>query len=386
MSLNSLQVSASEIKTPSVEAKGAILMDFVSGRVLYEKDSKMPMPMASTTKIMTAVIALEERQNLDEIVTVTRLAAGTPPVKMHLTPGEKISLRSLLYALMLQSSNDAAVAIAEHIGGSVEIFCEMMTDRALELGAKDTVFETPNGLDSDNHASTAYDLAVIARHALANPEFVSIINTQNITVKSDRNTYNIMNRNRLLHEYDGALGVKTGYTGGAGHCFVGAAKRGDLQLISVVLASGWGDKGKQQKWIDTKRLLNHGFDNYEIIDIAIEGGKAGSADILRSKTDALELYYQKGLALPVNAYEQGATAISLELTEGLKAPVLVGQQLGKAIVTINGEKVAEIPLICNEEAERFDMKVCLESALNRFLGLTSKAKPSIILPEGFYSE
>ena len=249
-----------------VSAHGAILMDFETGRVLWEKNSKAPLAMASTTKIMTAIVALENG-NLDDKVTVSKKAALAPEVKMHLSAGEEITLRDLLYALMLQSYNDSAVAIAEHISGDVASFCNQMTEKAKSLGAKDTVFETPNGLDAGDHHSTAYDLALITSYALKNEKFNEIINTSSYTAKSNLRSYDLYNKNRLLNEFQGANGVKTGFTGKAGHCFVGSAKRGDMQLISVVLASGWGTQGKEQKWIDTKRILSYGFEKYHYENI-----------------------------------------------------------------------------------------------------------------------
>jgi D-alanyl-D-alanine carboxypeptidase (penicillin-binding protein 5/6) len=182
---------------------------------------------------------------------------------MDLTTGEEISLEGLLYALMMQSSNDAAVAIAEHVMGSVEDFCYAMTLKARELGALDTSFITPSGLDAENHYSTAHDLAVIARYALRNEKFTEIINTINYTVKSSKRTYDIQNKNRFLYEYEGALGIKTGFTGGAGNCFVGAAEQDGMRFITVVLGSGWGEAGKRRRWADTRKMMDYAFANYK---------------------------------------------------------------------------------------------------------------------------
>ena len=259
--LINMNVNIAAADKPQVEAKSAILIDFETGRVLWEKNSREPMAMASTTKIMTAIIALESGK-MNDMVTVSTKAAAAPKVKMYLTAGEKISMQTLMQAIMLQSSNDAAVAIAEHIAGSVDAFCEMMTAKARELGAIDTIFRTPSGLDKDDHQSTAYDLALITRYALANKDFVNLINTRSATGTSSLRTYDIMNKNRLLNEFSGANGVKTGFTNKAGYCFVGSAERNGLKLISVVLASGWGQKGSEQKWVDTKRVLGYGFGEF----------------------------------------------------------------------------------------------------------------------------
>lgn len=374
---------ADEIKKPEVEAKGAILMDFETGRILWEKNAHAPLAMASTTKIMTAIVALE-KGDLDDTVVVSQRAAMTPPVKMFLSKDEKISLRALLFALMLQSSNDAAVAIAEHVGGSVENFCKMMTDKAAELGAKDTIFETPNGLDYGNHHSTAYDMALIARYALQNKDFVYITNTQNISFSSDSSTYDIRNKNRLLNEYNGANGIKTGFTGKAGHCFVGAAKRDDMQLISVVLASGWGNKGKEQKWIDTKRVLSYGFDNYKYEVLVEEGAQVGDLKVTRSKSDKLGVCFSEGFLLPLTKEEKDTIKIETDLPAEAKAPVLFREKVGVARIYVGNELCKEIDLLSADSAKRFDLKTCAETVLNTFAQMGTKNDTIIILPEASF--
>jgi D-alanyl-D-alanine carboxypeptidase (penicillin-binding protein 5/6) len=300
---------------------------------------------------------------------------------MFLSTDEKISLKALLYALMLQSSNDAAVAIAEHVGGSVEEFCKIMTEKAKSLGAKDTVFETPNGLDFGDHHSTAYDMALIARHALQNKDFRFITNTPYITVTSDRSTYNIANKNRLLNEFSGANGIKTGYTGKAGHCFVGAAKRGDMQLISVVLGSGWGGKGKEQKWVDTKRVLNYGFDNYKYETLLEEGAKAGDVGITRSKNNKLGVCFAEGVTLPLRAGEKETVRIEIDLPETVQAPVQLNENIGSAKFYIGDELHKEIALFTSSTAERFDMKTCAEAVLDTFARMGTKRYTKVTLPE-----
>jgi len=373
---------ASEVKeeTPIVEAHGAILIDAISGRVLWEKDAHKPLAMASTTKIMTAVLALE-MGNLSDTVVVSKRAEIAPRVKMYLQEGEEISLSGLVYALMMQSSNDAAVAIAEHISGSVEEFCAAMTAKAHELGATNTIFVTPNGLDAENHQSTAYDMALITRYALSNTMFFEIINTPYKSVKSSRTTYSIENRNRLLNEYEGANGVKTGYTGKAGHCFVGAARRDNMQLISVVFASGWGNAGREQKWVDTKRILNYGFDNYANELVVAEGDAAGSMEVIRSKTPAIELYYGDSVILPLNSHGLDDVDLVAYFPESMQAPIDENQVVGEGRIYIDGEYFAGIPIYTANAAARHDLKTSLEKVLNQFLRLGSNENLEIILPE-----
>ncbi len=335
----------------TIDAQGAILIDYKTGKVLYEKNANEPLAMASTTKIMTAMLAIENG-NLDDVVTVSKNATKAPPVKMFLKENEEIKLKDLLYALMLQSSNDAAVAIAEHISGDVDTFCDLMTKKAKELGAKDTVFRTPNGLDKLDHHSTAYDMALIARYALNNEQFVDIINTKEVSFKTNKSSYNITNKNKLLQEFEGANGVKTGYTGKAGHCFVGSATQGDITLISVVLASGWGEKGKAQKWIDTKTLLNYGFDNFSYETVLKQEDCTDTLLINKGEKDSLSLYFDKDITLPLSKEEKENVSIKLDYIKTLDAPVKKDEKIGVANVYINNELVAQANILTKESVDK----------------------------------
>ena len=362
--LTSTAVYANE---PEVYAQAAILMDAKTGRILWGKNVNNPMAMASTTKIMTAILGLESGRG-SETVTVSSKAAAAPRMKMFLTSGEKITLDNLLLALMLESSNDAAVAIAEHLAGSVPAFCALMTEKARQIGAKDTVFETPNGLDAGNHHSTAYDLAMITRYALEVPGFIELTNTPSAVFSSDKRSYSMVNKNRLLHEFSGANGVKTGFTGKAGHCFVGAAKRDDMQLISVVLASGWGDKGRARKWVDTKAILNYGFNNFDYEIILQEGEPAGLSSVTRSRTEEVGYIYKTGLVIPLNADEKANVELKILVPPMIEAPIAKGDVLGKAEVYLKDQLYTSVDLIATEDAARHDFQTSLEKVLNQWLG------------------
>ena len=367
-------------KEPSVEALGAVLVDFDTGRVLWAKNAHTPLAMASTTKIMTCILALENGAFSDR-VTVSKRAAAAPDVQMHLQAGETVSLEVLLHALMLQSSNDAAIAVAEHIGGTVEDFCRMMTARAHELGAVNTLFETPNGLDAGEHHSTAYDLAAITRYALQNETFVRLVNTRQFTGTSSRTTYAMTNKNRLLAELDGANGVKTGFTGKAGHCFVGAAERDGLRLISVVLGSGWGPHGKEQKWIDTKRVLEYGFRTFAHTPLIEEGSAAGAVVVERAKRNTVGVHYGAGLSAPLSVVERETVTVRVKLPEALRAPVMQGDAVGAAEVFINGALYETVAICADESVARHDLKTSLEKVLGAFLGLAADEDVRVVLPE-----
>ena len=344
-------VFATDNTTPNVDAQSAILMDYKTGRILFAKNENEPLAMASTTKIMTAILAIENG-NLEDTVKVSKNATKAPPVKMFLKENEEIKLKELLYALMLQSSNDAAVAIAEHISKDVETFCNAMTNKAKEIGAKDTVFRTPNGLDSLDHHSTAYDMALITRYALNNKEFMDIINTRQVSFKTNLSSYNITNKNRLLSEFDGANGVKTGYTGKAGHCFVGSATQNDMTLISVVLASGWGQKGKEQKWIDTKNILNYGFKNFSYEKILSKEDCQETISIKKGTKDTMSLYYENDISLPISKDEKENISIKLDYIKTLEAPVQKDQKVGVANIYINDNLVSQVNILTNENVNK----------------------------------
>lgn len=354
---NFIYVNASD--TPNIISQGAIVMDAQTGRVLFGKNIDEPLAMASTTKIMTAIITLENA-NLKDVVTVGKNPTTAPNVKMNLKQGEEILLENLLYALMLESANDSAIAIAEYVFGDVETFCEKMTEKALLLGAKDTIFKTPNGLDLDDHHSTAYDMAIITQYALQNPKFVEIINTSQVSFSTNKSSYSLTNKNGFLNIYDGANGVKTGYTNKAGFCFVGSASRDDMTLIAVVLTSGWGTTGKTNRWQDTKNLLDYGFDNFEYLNIINQGilvdekGVEISVPVLKGEVDFINIYYQDDIVIPISEEEQnnGLINIVLDYQELLEAPTLKDQKIGTASVFISGELIASTDILTYQEVSK----------------------------------
>lgn len=306
--------SASIEPLSRLHAAGACLMDAATGRILYGKEETTSLPMASTTKIMTCLLALENG-TLDDMVTFSSRAASMPKVHLGASSGSSFRLEDLLYSLMLESHNDTAVAIAEHIGGSVEGFADMMNAKAAELGMSQTHFVTPNGLDADGHASTPADMCRLAAYACQNSSFLGIIATPNKTIRSQKGTsYSLSNKDAFLTSYEGALGIKTGFTGKAGFCFVGAARRDERTFVSCVLASGW-PPNKSYKWTDTKALMNFGFKHYAYqnipvqdlsqIQIPVEEGKAVStgistpvvSPILLSPFDTVDIRYQLPISL-----------------------------------------------------------------------------------------
>jgi D-alanyl-D-alanine carboxypeptidase (penicillin-binding protein 5/6) len=247
-------------------ARAAVLMDATTGKLIYQKEADLRLPPASTTKIMTAILTLESGRSLAEKFTVSKEATRVPASKLYLRPGQSLTIDELLYGIMLASANDAAVVLAEGIAGSVERFGELMTKKAHDLGATNSHFTNPHGLTAADHYSTAKDLAILFRYAMKNETFREIVQTKFSSVTSTAvvrkkvvpRRISVRNHNRLLWNYDGAIGGKTGYTHAALKCFVGAVQRNGTTLIVAIL-------GARDQWGDTKRLLEYGFDHYDML-------------------------------------------------------------------------------------------------------------------------
>lgn len=246
----------------NVYAHSAVCIDYRDGHILYGKNYMEEMPMASTTKILTAIIALEVSEP-DEIVTVSHNAANSPKVRLGIKEGEQYYLKDLLFSMMLGSHNDSAVAIAEHIGGSIENFAVIMNKKAVDIGLENSNFVTPNGLDADDHYSTAYDMAKLGAYAMKNEEFVKLVNTPAYSFSefNGKSYHSVNNINSYLTIDDTAIGVKTGFTCNAGYCFVGANEYENTVIMSTVLACGW-PPNKTYKWQDMKKIVTYVTENY----------------------------------------------------------------------------------------------------------------------------
>ena len=343
----------------ATSAKACVVMDAASGRLLLEHNAYAPLPMASTTKIMTALLALENGQ-LDEPVTCTRNAFGVPGTSIYLDLGETLTLEEMLYGLLLASGNDAAVAIAEHIGGTVENFCSQMTERAASLGCTNTVFQTPHGLPKEGHYTTARDLALITREAMRYTKFREIVSTQRATIPWQNRSYDrvLRNKNRLLRTYPGAMGVKTGFTRAAGRCLVSAARRDGMTLICVVF--GCPD------WFDeSERLLDLGFEGWEAFTVLHEGETVRMLPVLAGDRTEIPAVLADDLTavLPKGKLPN----LTIELPESLKSPVFAGEKLGIASLALAGETLTESDVVAGKTVARNDFSAHLKRLMSAWM-------------------
>jgi len=318
----------------STSATSAILMDADSGRVLYEQNADRKMLIASTTKIMTALVALRNG-NLSDEVKVSKNAAYTEGSSMYLKVGETLTLETLLYGLMLCSGNDAAVAIAEHIGGNVDQFARMMNEEAQALGMTSSSFANPNGLDHEAHYSTARDMANLARAAMENETLVRIVSTKQITIGGRT----MSNHNKLLSYQDGCLGLKTGYTKAAGRTLVSCAEKNGQRLIAVTLQDG-------NDWVDHQVLYDYGFSAYPLKRVAVLGQPITRFPVSGGEKSRVSLVAAENFAWPVGADE--SLKMTIEVEQGLCAPLIAGKMVGEAVFELNGCKVGRVGLLCGE--------------------------------------
>lgn len=353
-------------KEPSnLNAKYALLMDATNRRVLFEKSGYEQVPMASTTKIMTLIVALENG-NLNDIVTVSKQAACMPDVQLNMNTGEQYILSDLLYSLMLESHNDTAVAIAEHIGGSVEGFAAMMNDKAKELGAYQTNFVTPNGLDAEGHCTTAYDLALIASYAIENESFLQIVQTPSHTFheQTTGRCFTVNNKDRFLTSYDGAIGIKTGFTNDAGYCFVGAVDKDNKRFVSVVLACGW-PPNKSYKWNDTKKLMDYGVEHFHSKEILKSGISFQPIPVLDSiENENITPFVNESVTLLLKEGEQ--VSFDVKLPTELTAPVKKYETVGEITVYVNDKKYQVLPLYSNGNRSKITYKYILKQIIFQY--------------------
>lgn len=324
----------------SVSAKSAVLYDAGGAGVLWEKNAHERLPMASTTKIMTALVALENLP-LDTVVSIPAAAVGVEGSSVYLCEGEKQTLEALLFALMLESANDAATAIAIAVAGSVEAFAQLMNRRAESMGLHDTHFVNPHGLDDPEHYTTACDLAVITAEALKNPDFRRIAGTYRTSMPlgDTPGARLLINHNRLLRSYPGAIGGKTGFTKKSGRCLVSAAERDGLRLVAVTLSA-------PDDWSDHEHMLDYGFDSYESLCLADAGELEYAISVSGGEQNTVLASNPCDVRVTLPR-ERGEITVSTELSRIAEAPVQRGDTLGRVVWECDGKEIASAD-ICAE--------------------------------------
>jgi len=378
---------AAELK---LNSQSAVLMDAATGRVLYGKEEEVARPMASTTKIMTCILALENGNPEDEL-TVSSYAASQPKVHLGAPAGRRFHLGDILHSLMLESHNDSAVMVAEHIAGSTKEFAAMMNQKAREIGCENTWFITPNGLDAQEtdkdgaikiHSTTARDLALIMRYCIwnspKNQEFLAITQTQNyyFTDLDGKGNYSCVNHNALLTMMDGVLSGKTGFTGGAGYCYVGALENGGRKYVIALLGCGWPPH-KTYKWGDARQLFKYGMENFRNEPLR-EAPKLGAVPVLDGVPSDGHAGHEAAVELKAQARDRGQVPqvlikegeeveVGLSVPKRLHAPVEAGQQVGRLIYSLEGIQVYSEPVYAAEDVGKMDFKWCAGQAASFFL-------------------
>ncbi len=356
--------------TLETDSPSALLMELSTGKILYEKNKDEKMYPASLTKVMTAVVVLENC-DLDEIATVssnavTSLSSGY--VTANLQEGEELTVEQLLYVLMVGSSNDAAIVLAEHVSGSVDEFADLMNEKATEIGCTSTHFVNPNGVHDEDHYSTAYDLALIAQYAMQNETFRTIVSTTSYTLpatnKYDAEDRTFTTTNSLLivnnsdtadnYYYEYATGIKTGFTTPAGNCLIASANKDGLELLTVVLGGEQTDTGLSQRYLDTIRMFEYGYDNYTLKEVVSSGGVVQTIEISNAtrSTRTLEAVAANSVSVLVEESEEdNAILPEVTLYDNLKAPITKGDVIGTVTYTVGGIEYTE-DLIANSDVER----------------------------------
>lgn len=354
------QASTDPSKVPETYSRAIVVLDRASKAIIYGKNENDVRAMASTTKIMTALVLIENA-DLSKTIEVSQNAASTDGSRLGLKTGDKITLNDLLYGLMLCSGNDAAVQIAETIGGSVEGFAEMMNKKALDLGLKNTSFTSPHGLDEDGHHTTAYELAILTDYALNNPTFAKVVNTKYYTVTINGKSKDLSNTNELLGYLQGVNGVKTGFTNNAGRCLVTSILRNDFNIITVVL----GADTRKIRTRDSIKLIEYTYENFEPIDISqminaeyekwkptykININKGVKSEV------QTKLGEQKYTMYPIKKEDKQNIKLEVNEINYVEAPLLENSKLGSINVLVNNKVIYTVDILSNEEVKKKDIK------------------------------
>ncbi len=357
--VSSFKISVMAKETNSI-AKGMVVIEGNSGDVLYSKNENLELPMASTTKIVTAIVAIENSSDLDEKFVVSEKAIGIEGTSIYLKSGEKLSLRELLYGLILASGNDCAIAIAEHIAG-LDNFVGLMNEFASNLGLKHTNFKNPHGLDEDGHYTSAYDLSIMTAYALKNPIFREIVSTERMVIEKN-DLYQaryLKHKNRLLFTDENCIGVKTGFTDNAGRCLVNAHEENGLQIISVVLNC-------QPMFEECDRLTKLAMSEYMMKEFVLPYNFVSNVEIDKSPKTEIGIITIAGFKKPILKSEENEYEVKYILPDRLVAPIELNQGVGSVQVLYKGDVIYQGELITIEDAQNNDMKYLFDNIIDKW--------------------
>lgn len=339
----------------NINAKSGILLDAKSGKIIYEKNIHEKLAPASITKVMVMLLAMEDLESkkisLEDKVTVSLNASKMGGSQLFLHEGETQTIENLLKSIALRSANDSSVALSEHIGGSLDLFIERMNKRSEELGMKNTHFKNPTGLPDEGHYSTAYDISLMSKELLKYPKINEWLTMWMDEIKVGKNkdiVQSLVNTNKLIRFYEGANGIKTGYTNDAGFCLSASAKRGNLSLISVIL----GSETSNERFDEAKKLLNHGFLIYDSIVVNKKGDVIKNVQVSKGNIKNVDVILKEDVNILVKKGEDRKIEREVRIPNEIKAPFRKNQVLGELIIKIDGEEFAKEKLVCNKEIKK----------------------------------
>lgn len=362
-SVTNIARATQEAENELTSARAMCVIERNSGRVLYSKNEHERLPMASLTKIITAIVAIENNADLDRVIEIPKEATGIEGSTIYLKAGEHLSIRDLLFGLMLRSGNDAAVALSIATSGSVDAFMTLANEFVARLGLVNTHLVTPNGLHDDNHFTSALDLARVTAYALNNPTFAEIVKTQKTVIpnefKPNENRL-LKNKNKLLAQLADADGVKTGYTKKAGRCFVGSATRNGMQLVCVLLDC-------KPMFEDCAKLLERGFDEFELVDLLSAYDACGKIKVTKADENEVGIFTRSEFVYPLTAQEKSNVHITRNLPESVAAPIKKNQEVGQLEINLGNDLIFCEKIYTINSVESNDLKSKIEKILQGFL-------------------
>ncbi|HPA54396.1 MAG TPA: D-alanyl-D-alanine carboxypeptidase family protein [Bacillota bacterium] len=357
----------------NLNCKSAVLMDFGTGKIIYEQNSREKLPPASVTKVMTMLLIMEAldsgKISYEDKVTISPQASSknSKGTMLLLEAGEVRTVKELLYGIAVESANDACIAMAEHISGSEEEFVKLMNRRAKELGANDSNFVNPNGLPEDGHVTTAYDLAVLSRELLKHEKIFDFISQYMVKVyvgKKNNVLRELVNKNKMVRFYNDVDGIKTGWTEEAGYCISVTAKRNNLRLISVVMGSPKVDIRNKE----ARKLIDYGFANFNSLIIAKKGDKIQEVNVSKGSRLKVNALAESDVSVLLNKGEEKSIVKKAELPESLKAPVKKGEKIGELVISINDKEIGRHNLISDADVNKSTFLNNLRNAIIYWFG------------------